>query len=175
MLGRVKKRTHFIIIIKLLLDEHVRYLIIFIFFLTSISCSSKVELEKDGTEQQVNSQDFINLRGAYKTRIIRLRELQAAPLVPLLRPYVAFRGTMAAIPQLQLLIVSDTPERLDSFESLVRFLDSAEFSAPPFPEDKIQVVSELLDRHNHQAVPDYFAVEPDYRSPLVERRILTNL
>ena len=62
---------------------------------------------------------------AFVTRVITVKHVDAAQLVPILRPLVPQRGHLAAYPASNVLIVSDSAGNIGRIENIIRRIDQA--------------------------------------------------
>ena len=62
---------------------------------------------------------------AFVTRVIEVRYIDAAQLVPILRPLVPQRGHLAAYPASNVLVISDSASNIMRIEKIVRRIDQA--------------------------------------------------
>ncbi len=62
---------------------------------------------------------------AFVTRVIEVRYIDAAQLVPILRPLVPQRGHLAAYPASNVLVISDSAANISRIEKIIRRIDQA--------------------------------------------------
>lgn len=62
---------------------------------------------------------------AFVTRVIEVRYIDAAQLVPILRPLVPQRGHLAAYPASNVLVISDSSSNIQRLEKIIRSIDQA--------------------------------------------------
>lgn len=62
---------------------------------------------------------------AFVTRVIEVRYIDAAQLVPILRPLVPQRGHLAAYPASNVLVISDSASNIQRLEKIIRSIDQA--------------------------------------------------
>jgi len=62
---------------------------------------------------------------AFVTRVIEVRYIDAAQLVPILRPLVPQRGHLAAYPASNALVISDSAANISRLEKIIRRIDQA--------------------------------------------------
>ncbi len=62
---------------------------------------------------------------AFVTRVIEVRYIDAAQLVPILRPLVPQRGHLAAYPASNVLVISDSAANISRLEKIIRRIDQA--------------------------------------------------
>jgi general secretion pathway protein D len=88
-----------------------------------------VKIVPDANARQISAQPLpgeVDLEGdAVTTRVIRLENVNAAQLVPLLRPLVPQEGHLAAYPSTNTLIVSDRSSNIRRLLEIVRRVDQA--------------------------------------------------
>ncbi|VAW91801.1 General secretion pathway protein D [hydrothermal vent metagenome] len=68
---------------------------------------------------------FYNGGDAFVTRVIEVRYIDAAQLVPILRPLVPQRGHLAAYPASNVLVISDSAANIMRLEKIIRRIDQA--------------------------------------------------
>ncbi len=66
----------------------------------------------------------------FVTELIPLKNISAAQLIPILRPMVAQYGHMAAVPDTNMMIVSDRFANVKRIEAMVRAFDEADAAKP---------------------------------------------
>lgn len=71
---------------------------------------------------------------AFVTRVIEVRYIDAAQLVPILRPLVPQRGHLAAYPASNVLVISDSSSNIQRLEKIIRRIDQA-------TGDEVEVIS----------------------------------
>lgn len=71
---------------------------------------------------------------AFVTRVIEVRYIDAAQLVPILRPLVPQRGHLAAYPASNVLVISDSSANIQRLEKIIRRIDQA-------TSDEVEVIS----------------------------------
>lgn len=71
---------------------------------------------------------------AFVTRVIEVRYIDAAQLVPILRPLVPQRGHLAAYPASNVLVISDSSANIQRLEKIIRRIDQA-------TGDEVEVIS----------------------------------
>lgn len=88
-----------------------------------------VKIVPDANARQISAQPLpgdVDLEGdAVATRVIRLENVNAAQLVPLLRPLVPQEGHLAAYPSTNTLIISDRTANIGRLLEIVRRVDQA--------------------------------------------------
>ncbi|MEW6353111.1 MAG: type II secretion system secretin GspD [Pseudomonadota bacterium] len=88
------------------------------------------------------------------TRVIAVEKVQAAQLVPILRPLVSPQGHMAAFPQNNLLVVSDRAANTERLAKIIRRIDqpsSAEVEVIPLQHAAAAEVARILTTLQQQA------------------------
>jgi len=69
------------------------------------------------------SKRIFNASDAFVTRVIEVRYIDAAQLVPILRPLVPQRGHLAAYPASNVLVISDSAANIMRLEKIIRRID----------------------------------------------------
>ena len=127
---------------------------LFILFIT-IFLFSSYRTEARNIDQHLEYIDVKGLKNNYVTRLIQLHHIPVIPLVPWLRAYIPPDGLLTTIGKpFNILIVSDTPDRLDAFLLFIDLLDSEGFQACDDDTSKLNELSMRLSELENTAVPD---------------------